>query len=108
MRRSLGAPRLLARKAALDYLSAVFVASAPSTPSGNAIVGLIIIGVFLAVVAALVAALLRARVRLARAETELSFLRGASQPYPAPGQGPAWYAPPAPPNAPPLPDPERP
>jgi hypothetical protein len=64
--------------------------------------------VVVAVIAGLVVALVRARVQLARAETELSFLRAASQPYPAPGRGPAGYAAPAPPAASPLPDPERP
>jgi len=50
------------------------------TSNTEAIVGLIIIGVFVLVIAALTVALFRAQVRLARVETELTFLRAATPP----------------------------
>ena len=92
----------------LQYFSVVLASSASSAPTTNAIIGLIIIGVFLAAIAALTVAFVRARIRLARAEAELSFLRAASLTPSAPWQGAPGYAPPAPPGASPLPYPERP
>jgi hypothetical protein len=50
------------------------------TSNTEAIVGLIIIGVLVLVIAALTVALFRAQVRLARVETELTFLRAATPP----------------------------
>jgi hypothetical protein len=58
----------------------------------NAVAGIIIICVFLAVIVGLTVALVRAHIRLARANAELSFLRGPFPTPPAPGPGPqgAW------------------
>jgi hypothetical protein len=56
------------------------------TTNAGAIVGLAIIGVSVVVIAALTAALFRAQVRLARAETELTFLRAAASPISPPAK----------------------
>jgi hypothetical protein len=61
-----------------------------ATAHSNVVVGLIIICVFLAVIVALTVALARAHIRLARANTELSLLRGSSPTPPAPGSQAAW------------------
>jgi hypothetical protein len=85
----------------------MLAATASSASSTNAIVGLIIIVVFLAVLAALTAVFVRTRVRLARAEAELSFLRAGSLASSAPGGDGPGSAPPAAPGGVPLPPPER-
>jgi hypothetical protein len=56
----------------------------------NAAAGLIIICVFLVVTVALTVALVRAHIRLARANAELSFLRGPFPTPPAQGPQSAW------------------
>jgi hypothetical protein len=57
-----------------------------ATTHSNAVVGLIVICVFVAVIVGLTVALVRAHIRLARANAELSFLRG---PFPTPPAPPA-------------------
>ena len=56
----------------------------------NGLVGLILIVVFLAVIVGLTVALVRAHIRLARANAELSFLRGPFPTPPAQGSQAAW------------------
>jgi hypothetical protein len=69
----------------------MLMASASDTSAhSNAVVGLILIGVFVVVIVALTVALVRAHIRLARATTELSFLRASVPTRPAPGPDTAW------------------